>query len=142
MRWTKARRLEQIYAATRQLHAHGVQVAFFLQFGYPGETRADIEAHAGAWCATCCRTTSASVVSYPLPGTPFYERVRHKLGERANWVDSEDLAMLYRGPFGTAFYRQLHTIVHKDYRSIRRGSKSGPGNASRRAGWGRCSTTA
>ena len=25
--------------------------------------------------------------------------------------------MLYRGPFGTAFYRQLHTIVHKDYRS-------------------------
>jgi hypothetical protein len=39
----KGTRVEQIYEATRQLHAHGVKVAFFLQFGYPGETREDIE---------------------------------------------------------------------------------------------------
>jgi anaerobic magnesium-protoporphyrin IX monomethyl ester cyclase len=25
--------------------------------------------------------------------------------------------MLYRGPFATAFYRQLHTVVHKEYRA-------------------------
>lgn len=25
--------------------------------------------------------------------------------------------MLYQGPFRTEFYRQLHTVVHKDYRS-------------------------
>jgi hypothetical protein len=56
-------------------------------------------------------------VSYPLPGTPFYERVQHELGERVNWLDSADLAMLYKGPFATEFYRQLHTVVHKDYRS-------------------------
>ncbi|NOG51487.1 MAG: hypothetical protein HND48_20225 [Chloroflexi bacterium] len=56
-------------------------------------------------------------MSYPLPGTPFYERVKLELGERANWVDSEDLAMLYRGPFTTVFYRQLHTVIHKEYRA-------------------------
>ncbi|MBA3873998.1 MAG: radical SAM protein, partial [Anaerolineae bacterium] len=56
-------------------------------------------------------------VSYPLPGTPFYESVKHELGERVNWMDSADLAMLYKGPFATEFYRQLHTVVHKDYRS-------------------------
>jgi anaerobic magnesium-protoporphyrin IX monomethyl ester cyclase len=56
-------------------------------------------------------------VSYPLPGTPFFERVRHELGERVNWLDSADMAMLYKGPFATEFYRQLHTVVHKDYRS-------------------------
>jgi anaerobic magnesium-protoporphyrin IX monomethyl ester cyclase len=56
-------------------------------------------------------------VSYPLPGTKFYEAVKHELGERENWIDSEDLAMLYRGPFRTEFYRQLHTVVHKEYRS-------------------------
>ena len=56
-------------------------------------------------------------VSYPLPGTPFYEAVKHEFGERANWLDSADLAMLYKGPFATDFYRQLHTVVHKDYRS-------------------------
>jgi anaerobic magnesium-protoporphyrin IX monomethyl ester cyclase len=56
-------------------------------------------------------------VSYPLPGTKFYEHVKHELGERVNWLDSADLAMLYEGPFRTEFYRQLHTVVHKDYRS-------------------------
>jgi anaerobic magnesium-protoporphyrin IX monomethyl ester cyclase len=25
--------------------------------------------------------------------------------------------MLYKGPFATEFYRQLHTVIHKDYRS-------------------------
>ncbi|NOG51488.1 MAG: radical SAM protein [Chloroflexi bacterium] len=40
----KGTRVAQVYEAAKQLHAHGVKVAFFLQFGYPGEARADIEA--------------------------------------------------------------------------------------------------
>ncbi|RME84549.1 MAG: radical SAM protein, partial [Caldilineae bacterium] len=56
-------------------------------------------------------------VSYPLPGTKFYARVRDQLGDRQNWQDSQDLAMLYHGPFPTAFYRQLHTVLHKEYRA-------------------------
>lgn len=112
----KGTRVEQIYEATRQLHAHGVKVAFFLQFGYPGETREDIELTLKMVRDLMPDDIGISV-SYPLPGTPFYENVKHELGERANWVDSQDLAMLYKGPFRTEFYRQLHTVVHKDYRS-------------------------
>lgn len=112
----KGTRVEQIYEATRQMRAHGIQVAFFLQFGYPGETRADIELTLRMVRDLMPDDIGISV-SYPLPGTPFYENVRHELGERANWIDSQDLAMLYQGPFATAFYRQLHTVVHKDYRS-------------------------
>ncbi|MBL8166414.1 MAG: radical SAM protein [Anaerolineae bacterium] len=112
----KGTRVEQIYEAARQLHAHGVKVAFFLQFGYPGETRADIELTLKMVRDLMPDDIGISV-SYPLPGTPFYENVKHELGERVNWIDSQDLAMLYQGPFATAFYRQLHTVVHKDYRS-------------------------
>jgi anaerobic magnesium-protoporphyrin IX monomethyl ester cyclase len=112
----KGTRVEQIYEATRQLHAHGVKVAFFLQFGYPGETRDDIELTLKMVRDLMPDDIGISV-SYPLPGTPFYERVQHELGERVNWIDSQDMAMLYQGPFATAFYRQLHTVVHKDYRS-------------------------
>ncbi len=112
----KGTRVEQIYEAVRQLHAHGVQVAFFLQFGYPGETRDDIELTLKMVRDLLPDDIGISV-SYPLPGTPFYENVKHELGERANWLDSADLAMLYQGPFRTEFYRQLHTVVHKDYRS-------------------------
>jgi hypothetical protein len=34
-------------------------------------------------------------------------------------VDSADLAMMYQGPFTTAFYRQLHLVLHKEFRSQR-----------------------
>ena len=112
----KGTRVEQIYEATRRLHANGVKVAFFLQFGYPGETREDIEVTLQMVRDLMPDDIGISV-SYPLPGTRFYESVRHELGERANWTDSADLAMLYQGPFRTEFYRQLHTVVHKDYRS-------------------------
>jgi anaerobic magnesium-protoporphyrin IX monomethyl ester cyclase len=112
----KGTRVEQIYEATRQLHAHGVKVAFFLQFGYPGETREDIE-RTLRMVRDLMPDDIGISVSYPLPGTKFYEAVKHELGERVNWVDSADLAMLYQGPFATAFYRQLHTVVHKEYRA-------------------------
>jgi anaerobic magnesium-protoporphyrin IX monomethyl ester cyclase len=41
------------------------------------------------------------------------------MGEKQNWRDSDDLAMMYRGPFSTAFYRSLYRVVHKEFR-IRR----------------------
>jgi anaerobic magnesium-protoporphyrin IX monomethyl ester cyclase len=112
----KGTKVEQIYEAARKLHANGVKVAFFLQFGYPGETREDIEKTLQMVRDLMPDDIGISV-SYPLPGTKFYEAVKMELGERVNWLDSADLAMLYKGPFRTEFYRQLHTVVHKDYRS-------------------------
>jgi anaerobic magnesium-protoporphyrin IX monomethyl ester cyclase len=55
-------------------------------------------------------------VSYPLPGTKFFERVKMELGDKQNWSDSEDLAMLYHGPYPTEFYRVLHGRVHHEFR--------------------------
>jgi len=112
----KGTQVEQIVEATHKLREHGVKVAFFLQFGYPGETRDDIELTLKMVRQLLPDDIGISV-SYPLPGTPFHERVRHELSDKANWEDSEDLAMLYQGPFRTEFYRQLHAVVHKDYRS-------------------------
>jgi anaerobic magnesium-protoporphyrin IX monomethyl ester cyclase len=111
----KGTRVEQIYEVAKALHAHGVKVAFFLQFGYPSETRDDIDMTLKMVRDLLPDDIGISV-SYPLPGTPFYERVRDELG-RTNWYDSQDMAMLYQGPFATEFYRQLHTVIHKDYRS-------------------------
>ena len=111
----KGTQVEQIYEATKKAHEYGIKVAFFLQFGYPGETREDIELTLQMVRDLMPDDIGISV-SYPLPGTPFYERVRSELG-RENWYDSQDMAMLYQGPFHTKFYRQLHKVVHKDYRS-------------------------
>ncbi len=114
----KGTRVEQIYEASQRLHAAGIQVGFFLQFGYPGETLADIQ-RTLQMVGDCEPDDIGVSVSYPLPGTPFYERVRAQLGVRQNWIDSEDLAMLYHGPYSTDFYRQLHQVVHANFRRQR-----------------------
>jgi len=56
-------------------------------------------------------------VSYPLPGTPFYDRVKAHLGAKQNWVDSNDLAMMYRATYEPGFYRALHSLVHAQFRA-------------------------
>ncbi len=111
----KGTRVEQIYAAAERLHAASIQVGFFLQFGYPGEGREDIEKT--LQMVRGCRPDDIGIsVSYPLPGTKFYAAVQRQLGLRQNWIDSQDLRMLYHGPFSTPFYRKLHQVVHKEFR--------------------------
>ena len=112
----KGTRLEQIYQAARRLHAAGIWVGFFLQFGYPGETRQDIEKTL-QMVRQCQPDDIGMSVSYPLPGTRFYAAVREQLGVQQNWYDSQDLAMLYQGPFTTSFYRQLHITLHREFRA-------------------------
>jgi len=114
----KGTRVEQISDATRRLQAAGIAVGFFLQFGYPGETRADIELT--LQMVRDCRPDDIGMsVSYPLPGTRFHDSVQQQLSTRRNWTDSADLAMLYQGPFGSDFYRQLHTVLHLEFRARR-----------------------
>ncbi len=118
----KGTRVEQIYEARKRLKDAGVRAGFFLQFGYPGETREDIEATL-QMVRDLMPDDIGMSVSYPLPGTPFYERVEHQLGTQRNWYDSSDMAMMYQGPYQTEFYRQLHTVLHKEYR-LRKNAQS------------------
>jgi radical SAM superfamily enzyme YgiQ (UPF0313 family) len=111
----KGTRVEQVMTATRLLRQAGIEVGFFLQFGYPGETRADIDQT--LQMVRRCRPDDIGVsVSYPLPGTPFYERVKSQLGDKRNWLDSDDLAMMYSGTYTPAFYRVLYALVHSEFR--------------------------
>lgn len=127
----KGTEVEQIYAAARNLHAAGVEIGFFLQFGYPGEEREDIDATL-KMVRDCQPDDIGMSVSYPLPGTKFYENVKLQLGNKQNWVDSADLEMMYRGPYSTEFYRHLHVVLHKEFRSSRIWREFRNGTARRR----------
>lgn len=114
----KGTRVDQIATAAARLHAAGIEVGFFLQFGYPGETLDDIGLTLDM--VRACRPDDIGIsVSYPLPGTPFYERVKAELGDKQNWVDSGDLAMMYHGTYAPEFYRALHALVHAEFRGRR-----------------------
>jgi radical SAM superfamily enzyme YgiQ (UPF0313 family) len=107
-----------IYQAAHALKKFGIEVGFFLQFGYPGESWDDIQSTL-KMMRECAPDDIGISVSYPLPGTKFFERVKLELGEKQNWTDSQDLAMLYHGPYPTEFYRVLHGRVHYEFRARR-----------------------
>ncbi len=111
----KGTTVEQIREAADRVHQAGYRIAFFIQFGYPGETTDDIAGTLDLiWSA---RPDDIGIsVAYPLPGTPFYDRVKAELGDETHWSDSSDLAMLFDGPYPTEFYRALHERVHTEYR--------------------------
>jgi radical SAM superfamily enzyme YgiQ (UPF0313 family) len=114
----KGIRVDQIASATERLRRRGIQVGFFLQFGYPGETREDI-VHTLQMVRDCRPDDIGISVSYPLPGTRFYDRVKAELGEKQNWIDSDDLAVMFRATYGADFYRVLHAVVHAEFRARR-----------------------
>jgi radical SAM superfamily enzyme YgiQ (UPF0313 family) len=111
----KGTRVEQIYEATRLLKRIGVNPSFFIQFGYPGETKDDIVKTINMINELLPYEIGISV-SYPLPGTVFYEKVKTQLKEKANWTDSDELALMFHNTYAPAFYKQLHRYVHKSYR--------------------------
>ena len=51
-------------------------------------------------------------VSYPLPGTRFFQLVSQQLGRKANWSESGDLSMMFQGAFSSDFYRALADALH------------------------------
>lgn len=111
----KGTRVSQIYDATKLLKKCGIKPSFFIQFGYPGETRDDISLTMKMINDLLPHEIGISV-SYPLPGTVFYEKVKEELKEKSNWTDSDELALMFRNTFKPKFYKQLHRYVHKSYR--------------------------
>jgi anaerobic magnesium-protoporphyrin IX monomethyl ester cyclase len=111
----KGTKVGQIYEARRLLQQYGIKTSFFLQFGYLGETKDDIRATIRMVKELMPDDIGISI-SYPLPGTKFYENVKAGMKEKQNWIDSDDLALMFHGTFSPAYYKQLHRYVHKVYR--------------------------
>ncbi len=105
----------QIETATRLLKEYRIRPSFFLQFGYLGETRSDIQSTIRMVNRLLPHSIGISV-SYPLPGTIFYEKVKTQLAQKANWTDSNELELMFRNTYRPDFYRQLHRYVHRSHR--------------------------
>jgi len=108
----KGTRVEDLITARERLGAQGIRVGFFIQLGYLGEELEDL-------LATRDLITRASPddigvsVSYPLPGTRFYEQVKAQLGDKTHWRDSGDLAMMFQGAYDSEFYRHFRDLLHE-----------------------------
>jgi anaerobic magnesium-protoporphyrin IX monomethyl ester cyclase len=115
----KGQTVADIKTARKILQKHGVKTAFFIQFGYLGEELNDIQLTINMIMELMPDDIGISV-SYPLPGTVFHQQVKNELNQKANWSDSNDLALMYKGTFSPDYYRRLHQYVHRLFRRKQR----------------------
>lgn len=110
---SKGLRLEDVYRARRNLANAGIRACYFLQFGYPGEAWPEIRETVKVVRETKPDDIGVSL-SYPLPGTLFYERVREQLGAKHNWTDSDDLCIIHTAAYTNDFYLALRDALHAE----------------------------
>lgn len=125
----KGTTIEQIEEANRLLKKHNIKPAFFLQFGYLGETIDDIKMTIELLRRAVPEEIGISV-SYPLPGTKFFDIVKEQLKDKSNWTDSDELALMFKNTYPLEFYKQLHRYIHAFFRCIRMENKMKAGDNS------------
>lgn len=111
----KGTTVEEIKKARQLLQSFGIKACFFIQYGYPGENANDIKKTIKLIKETTPDDIGISV-SYPLPGTLFYDRVKSQLKEKTNWTDSDELALLFKNTYEPGFYKVLHRYTHAIFR--------------------------
>jgi len=108
----KGTRVAEILTARARLKSEGVRVGFFIQLGYLGEQLEDLLETREL--IDSARPDDIGVsVSYPLPGTHFYELVKEQLKTKTHWRESNDLTMMFEGTYMTEFYRTIRDLLHE-----------------------------
>lgn len=132
----KGLNLPSVIAARSLLRKAGIRACYFLQFGYPGETWTELKKTIEFVRETQPYDIGISF-SYPLPGTVFYERVQAELGYKRNWIDSDDLCIMFKAAYKTDFYRAVREALHAEVDSWREPEESDATHARIEALWNR-----
>jgi anaerobic magnesium-protoporphyrin IX monomethyl ester cyclase len=112
----KGLRVSDVVTARSRLADENIRACYFLQFGYPGEIWEDIQQTIELVRNTRPDDIGISL-SYPLPGTVFYERVQEQIGAKRNWTDSDDLCVMFRATYKDEFYKALRDALHAEVNS-------------------------
>jgi radical SAM superfamily enzyme YgiQ (UPF0313 family) len=105
--------IQQVRSAVQLVKANGIETGMFLMWGYEGEEIEDIEqtvAHAKACHPDICFTT----VSYPIKGTPYYDRVASRLVNLEPWSRSTDRDIRIKGRHSRRFYQHADELLKNE----------------------------
>lgn len=106
-------KIEQVHRAVEMCRERGMQSGMFLMWGYEGENLEDIEAtikHVSASKPDIFFTT----VSYPIKGTPYYNRVSEKVIQIAPWGKTSDREFRIRGRHSRNFYSHADRLLREE----------------------------
>jgi anaerobic magnesium-protoporphyrin IX monomethyl ester cyclase len=132
----KGSTVEQILHTAKLCRRYGIETYFYIMVGYPGEEWADIQK-----TVELLRDTRpdqfSSTIAYPLPGTEFYEEVKHRLLDAPDWDYTAENRLLFQRDHSTRFYRWVQRWLHQEWHlaRLRHGQEqASPGGWVRRLG--------
>jgi anaerobic magnesium-protoporphyrin IX monomethyl ester cyclase len=105
--------IQQVRSAVHSCKARGIQTGMFLMWGYEGEDIEDVEKtveHAKECKPDVCFTT----VSYPIKGTPYYDRVSSRLITLGDWKTSTDRDIRIKGRHSRRFYQHADDLLKNE----------------------------
>jgi radical SAM superfamily enzyme YgiQ (UPF0313 family) len=108
----------EVHRAVELAHRHGMQVGMFLMWGYEGEEFEDIAA-----TVELVRRTNPEIflttVSYPIKGTPYFERVSERVRLPLAWAEASDRDYRIEGRRGRDYYRLADTWLRSEVEASR-----------------------
>jgi radical SAM superfamily enzyme YgiQ (UPF0313 family) len=103
----------QVRNAVSLCKRNGIQTGMFLMWGYDGEEIEDIQAtvdHVKQCRPDVCFTT----VSYPIKGTPYFEKVATRLVNNLEWSRSSDRDLHIKGRHSRRFYQHADDLLRSE----------------------------
>jgi len=105
--------VEQVQKAVALAKQYGIQTGMFLMWGYEGEDISDIEATV-EHVKKCRPDVFFTTISYPIKGTPYFEKVRRELVSIRPWAESTDRDFVVSGRHSRMFYRRADELLRSE----------------------------
>jgi radical SAM superfamily enzyme YgiQ (UPF0313 family) len=105
--------VEQVRKAVTLCKQNGIQTGMFLMWGYEGEDLSDIEAtidHVKA----CRPDVFFTTVSYPIKGTPYFDKVADRVVSIRPWKDTTDREFKIVGRHSRRFYHHADELLRSE----------------------------
>jgi radical SAM superfamily enzyme YgiQ (UPF0313 family) len=106
-------KIDQVHRAVEMCRERGVQSGMFLMWGYEGEELEDIEATI-KHVSTSRPDIFFTTVSYPIKGTPYYNRISDKLIQPLPWGKTSDREFKIRGRHSRNFYSHADRLLREE----------------------------
>jgi anaerobic magnesium-protoporphyrin IX monomethyl ester cyclase len=114
-RGVKVEQVQQAVALTRE---RGIESGMFLMWGYEGEELDDIEATI-KHVSTSKPDIFFTTVSYPIKGTPYYQKVSDRLVQLKPWGTSSDREIKIKGRHSRTFYSYADKLLRDEVQLAR-----------------------
>lgn len=103
----------QVQRAVALAKENGIETGMFLMWGYDGEEISDIEATV-EHVRKCRPDVFLTTVSYPIKGTPYFEKVAPRLVNIGPWAATTDRGFQIRGRHSRRFYRFADELLRNE----------------------------